>query len=292
MSRKARGWTDTALARGAWRMAMTSWAAWQNRVVRAQGPPPRIRSFVALGDSFTEGLDDPGPSGSYRGWADRFVGSLGARNPDLRYANLAVRGKRLGQVVGEQIPAAIAMAPDLVTIAAGGNDLLLPRADPDALAEMFDDAIARLRGVGCEVVVFTGFDVGHFPVLRLLSSKIAIYNAHLRIIAARRGCHLADLWPMSPLRDTRAWSADRLHLSAEGHRRVALFVAERLGVPVTGDWRELWPSAAASHWVSTRWQDVRWARRHAAPWIGRRLRGMSSGDGLQPKRPSLMPLQT
>jgi hypothetical protein len=27
-------------------------------------------TFVALGDSFTEGLDDVRPDGSYRGWAD------------------------------------------------------------------------------------------------------------------------------------------------------------------------------------------------------------------------------
>lgn len=255
-------------------------------------PPLRIRSFAALGDSFTEGLDDPGPSGSFRGWADRFAGSLGTHSPGLRYANLAVRGRRLGQVAEQQLPAAVEMAPDLVSIAAGGNDLLLPRSDPDALAETFDDAVARLRRAGCHVLVFTGFDVRHFPVLRLLRGKIAVYNAHLRIIAARRGCYLADLWSMQPLRDARAWSADRLHLSAEGHRRVALLVAEELGIPVAADWRAQWPPAVAdSRWMTTRWHDVRWARRHAFPWIGRRLRGASSGDGVTPKRPALLPLE-
>jgi hypothetical protein len=29
---------------------------------------------------------------------------------------------------------------------------------------------------------------------------------------------------------------------------------------------------------------------HAAPWLGRRIRGRSSGDGIVPKRPQLLPL--
>jgi lysophospholipase L1-like esterase len=251
---------------------------------------PRIVSFAALGDSFTEGLDDLDAAGRYRGWADRFAELLSVSNPGLRYANLAVRGKRLGQVVGDQVSAAVAMSPDLVSIAAGGNDILRPGTDPDALAAVFDGAIARLRAAGCEVVVFTGFDTRQFPVLRLLRSKIAVYNAHLRVIAGSHGCYLADLWQMSPLWDVRAWSADRLHLSPEGHRRVALHVSEVIGLPPTGDWRDRWPPAPPTGWFAMRGQDLRWARKHALPWVGRRLRRVSSGDGLLPKRPELLPL--
>ena len=257
---------------------------------RGQHRLPRVDSFAALGDSFTEGLDDPGPDGSYRGWADRFAAVVSQHNPGLRYANLAIRGRRLAHVLEQQVPIAAEMAPDLVSIAAGGNDILLPRTDPDTLAEAFDDGVARLRRSGCDVVIFTGFDMRHFPLLRLLHGKIAIYNAHLRVIARRRQCYLADLWSMGPLRDASAWSADRLHLSAEGHRRVALFVAGQLGVPATEEWRAQWPATAAPNWVIRRRHDLDWARRHAVPWVGRRLRGVSSGDGLEPKRPSLLPL--
>ena len=252
---------------------------------------PRIESFVALGDSFTEGLDDLDSTGRYRGWADRFAALLGAHNPGLRYANLAVRGKRLGQVAAEQVPAAARMGPELVSIAAGGNDILRPGADPDVLAGIFDDAVASLQAAGCEVVVFTGFDTAHFPVLRLLRGKIATYNMHLRAIADQRQCYLVDLWAMPPLRDARAWSSDRLHLSPGGHQRVALRISEVLGVPVSADWRDPWPPVAASGWLTMRRLDVQWARRYAAPWVGRRLRGISSGDGLEPKRPGLLPLQ-
>ena len=105
----------------------------------------QIGSFVALGDSFTEGLDDPrADQGGYRGWADRFAQMLAARQPGLRYANLAIRGKVLRQVAEEQVPQAIAMSPDLVSLAAGGNDLLRFRGDPDVLAQSFDDVVRTL----------------------------------------------------------------------------------------------------------------------------------------------------
>jgi len=281
---------------------------------------PEIGSFVALGDSFTEGLGDPyldaaGPGPAYpglgyRGWADRFAERLAAGRPGLRYANLAVRGKLAGEVVAEQVPLAIAMTPDLASIAAGGNDLLRRRADPDALALTFEAAVGGLQAAGCEVMVFTGFDPRTFPVIRLIRGKVAAYNLHLRAIADRAGCHLVDLWSMRVLDDPREWSPDRLHLSSDGHRRVALRACEVMGVPVEEDWREPLPTRAGSEpvrfkaaaqdrtavlnqtagWLAARRLDARWARQHAVPWAARRLRGVSSGDGIPPKRPQMLPL--
>jgi lysophospholipase L1-like esterase len=259
----------------------------------------QIRSFVALGDSFTEGLGDPRPDGSgLAGWADRFAGRLAEVSPGLRYANLAVRGKMLREVTREQVPLAIAMRPDLISLAAGGNDLLRPRVGPDELACAFDDVVVQLRDAGCEVLLFTGFDTCTFPVLRLIRRRAAIFNMHLRAIAARRGCHLVDLWQMRVLTDPRQWSPDRLHLASDGHRRVALAACEVMGVPTARLWREplpaipapgSWPGRSAS-WLAARQVDARWVSDHAAPWLSRRLRKVSSGDGMPPKRPELLPL--
>lgn len=263
-----------------------------------------IGSFVALGDSFTEGMGDPSDDGtSLRGWADRFAERLAAGQPAFRYANLAVRGKRLREVAAEQIPQAIALRPDLVSIFAGGNDLLWIRTDPDVLAQQFDDAVVQLRGAGCQVLAFTGFDPSAFPVLRLIRGKVAAFNVHLRAIASRRGCQLADLWTMSMLTDPRAWSPDRLHLAADGHRRVALLASEVIGTEVSEDWREPLPArpvagpwlsrsalSRSATWLTARGSDARWAREHATPWLVRRLRGVSAGDGIPPKRPRLLPL--
>jgi lysophospholipase L1-like esterase len=258
--------------------------------------PPGEASFVAIGDSFTEGLNDVAPGGGVRGWADRLAGLLAVEYPGLRYANLAVRGKLLRQIVAEQVPAAAAMSPGLVSIAGGGNDVLRPGADPDTLAELFDAAVARLRGGGAQVLMFTGFDPVGFPVLRLLRGRIAAYNMHLRAIADVHGCYLVDLWSMRFLRSPSAWSPDRLHLTAQSHQRIALRACEALGVPVTEDWRAPLaadpplapvPAMARRAWLAARREDARWTREYLAPWVNRRLHGTSSGDGRTAKRPSL-----
>lgn len=255
----------------------------------------KISSYVALGDSFTEGLDDPrDDQAGYRGWADRFAEYLAGSVPGLRYANLAVRGKVLREVAEEQVPLAIAMAPDLVSLAAGGNDMLRPSTDPDELARSFDEVVRTLLMAGSQVMMFTGFDP-RFPVLRLIRGKVAAFNMHLRAIADRHGCLVVDLWAMDVLRDPRAWSADRLHLTPDAHRRVALRACEVVGAPVAEDWREPWPAneglvtGGTRAWLAARQMDLSWARRHAAPWVARRVRGTSSGDGLEPKRPELLP---
>jgi lysophospholipase L1-like esterase len=277
-------------------------AAARGRAVVAQpaGSRPRpVRSFLALGDSFSEGIGDPLPDGSgWRGWADRAAELMAAQTPDLRYGNLAIRGKLLEQVLAEQVPAAVRLRPDLVSIAAGGNDLLRPRTDPDALAQPFDDVVRQLTRAGSQVLLFTGFDPRTFPVIRIIRGRAAVFNAHLRVIARRYDCLLVDLWTMKVLTDPRMWAQDRLHLGPEGHRRVALRVAEVLGVPPGDDWREPLPVGkqaqpgyrGAPDWLAARRQDALWARTYAAPWVRRRLRGASSGDDVTAKRPELLPL--
>jgi lysophospholipase L1-like esterase len=268
---------------------------------------PVMDTFVAIGDSFTEGLEDQAPAGGFRGWADMVATALAAQRPGtmkFRYANLAIRGKLLRQVVAEQVPRAVELAPDLVSLAAGGNDILRGD-DVDALAADFGPAVARLQAAGCRVLIFTGFDPRMFPVIRLLRGRIAAYNMHLRGIADDYGCDLVDLWSMRALKDLRAWSPDRLHLTTEGHQQVARRTCEVLGIPPAGDWVTPPPPARAARvpsarvpstpasraqWLAARRQDARWAREYAAPWLRRRLTGASSGDGLLPKRPDLLPV--
>ena len=250
------------------------------------------RSFVALGDSFTEGMDDRRPDGTYRGWADLVAGHLARQVEDFRYANLAIRGRLLGPIVAEQLEPALAMRPELVTIAGGGNDILRNKVDPGALMALLDDAVRRLRETGATVVVFSGADptqlwpAGH----RLMPRIIALHEAVQRIAAERGAVHV-DLWSDDGFRDTRMWSDDRLHLSTVGHQRAAAHVLDRIGVPPLVDWRVELPPGTAVPWVRARVEDARWVRRHLAPWVNRRLRGRSSGDLIGPKRPVLEPLR-
>ncbi|MFI2213372.1 SGNH/GDSL hydrolase family protein [Streptomyces sp. NPDC020141] len=251
-----------------------------------------IGSYAAIGDSFTEGVGDPGPDGTYIGWADRFAVLLADRAPErtFRYANLAVRGRLLDQIVAEQVPRAKELAPDLVTFCAGGNDIIRPGSDPDDVAERFERAVADLTAAVGTVMVTTGFDTRGVPVLRHLRGKVATYTAHVRSIADRYGCPVLDLWSLRSVQDRRAWDGDRLHLSPEGHTRVALRAAQVLGLGLPADPDQPWPPLPPRGTLEVRRDDILWAREHLGPWIGRRLRGESSGDRIAAKRPDLLPL--
>ena len=246
----------------------------------------RWTRYVALGDSFTEGLDDRNSDGTYRGWADRLAELLGERSPALQYANLAVRGRLLPQITDHQVPEALAMGADLVSLVGGGNDVLRPGTDPDALAERLEAAVSRLREAGADVLLATGADPVKSPLIALTRGKVATFNSHIWSIARRQHAFVLDLWGMKSLQDRRLWAADRIHLTAEGHRRVALHALEALGAPTGEDWSSLLPPGPARLRRAAVREEAQWVREYVGPWVGRRLRRRSSGDDVTPKRPA------
>lgn len=245
--------------------------------------------YVAIGDSFSEGIGDPEPDspGGYRGWADRVAEVLAGQTDDFAYANLAIRGRLLQQIIDEQIEPALALHPDLITISGGGNDIIRPGTDPDEVSARFETAIERLRADGATVVMFNGPDIGMTPVLSRSRGKVAIYNENLHAIAHRHDAIVADMWPMTELRDPRMWAPDRLHFSPLGHHTIARMVLSHLNVE-----NDLEPYAPeplpAVTWRQARAEDVGWAREHLMPWVLRRLRNQSSGDNISPKRPDYL----
>ncbi|KDN18633.1 SGNH/GDSL hydrolase family protein [Amycolatopsis rifamycinica] len=251
------------------------------------------KRLVSLGDSFTEGVgdDDPAAPNGVRGWADRVAEQLAAVEPGFQYANLAIRGKLMRQILGEQLEPALAMEPDLVTLYAGGNDLMRPKVDIDALMADYEAAVAKIRATGARVVLFTGVDGGEDALFRKMRGRVAIYNEFVRAIVVRHGALLVDMWAMRQLRDRRLWAPDRLHLNAYGHTEVAIAVLAELGVehPLTGT--ELGPREVLSP-AARRSENLKWAQEHALPWVRRRLRGESSGDTLTAKRPALAPVDS
>lgn len=249
--------------------------------------------YVALGDSFTEGVGDwdaSRPNG-VRGWADRVAEQLALADESWGYANLAIRGKKLHQVLAEQVDAALALEPTLITLYAGGNDILRPKVDIDALVDKYDAGIAALRSSGAAVLVFTGFDSGRSSVFGATRGRTALYNELVREAADRRGAVLVDYWRMKELQDERYWDVDRLHMSAAGHMLTAKKVLEVLRRTDAIDVPELDERPARTRAEQLR-RDAQWAREHLGPWVGRRLRGVSSGDNLTPKYPVPVRLQT
>jgi lysophospholipase L1-like esterase len=255
------------------------------------------RSFVAVGDSFTDGMNDRDPSGDgYRGWADLVASQLAAeavaRGEEFHYANLAIRGRLFHGVVDEQIPPTLAMRPDLVSFAAGGNDALRRNFDGPALIARFGEVVAQLRGNGADVILFRFADLSRrLPGKRIILPRTSFLNDAAAEVAARQGAYVVDMWADEELSmNTAMWSEDRLHLSTAGPRRVAGHVLTALGLVPDPTWMDPQAAPRPLVWPLARAADAQWAARYLAPWIKRRLQGRSSGDLVTAKRPDLAPL--
>ncbi|HEV7148713.1 MAG TPA: SGNH/GDSL hydrolase family protein [Pedococcus sp.] len=253
--------------------------------------------YVAIGDSFSEGMSDEDPSspGAYIGWADRLAEHLAgiahAAGGEFAYANLAVRGRLLADVVGPQLEAALQLGPDLVSMVGGGNDILRPKADLDAIAARLEQAVVQIRDTGADVLLATPTDPAGAPLLRHLRGRHAIHSANLFSIAQQHGCYVINQWGMRALRDFRLWSEDRIHMTSEGHRRVALNALSALGHDTDrADWSTPLPPLPPVARREVAAANAAWAKTHLVPWVQRRLKGQSSGDTVTAKRPQLRPL--
>lgn len=282
-------------------------------------PVPVWDRFIALGDSLTEGMVDayperelahaglartagravdPDGGARYRGWADLLARELSRRRiaagqAPLTYLNLAIRGRLLGEIVEQQVPAARPFLPDadpsaprvLVSLIGGGNDILRPGVRVTAIARRLEDAVASLRASGADVLLATGTDVERAPLLSATRGPVGIFNSMVWSIARRHGCYVNDHWGLTPLQTWAAWGEDRIHPNELGHRLIARTALETLGldpvIPGAEPWRPDEPAAARlRERVAT---EVAWLRRDVLPWVGRRVRRSSSGARRRPK---------
>ena len=247
------------------------------------------RRYVAIGDSQTEGLWDGDESTGVRGFADRLAAIVDSHHPGLTYANLAIRGKRIADVLVEQVPPALAMQPDLITVCAGMNDVIRPgRSFDRALADL-ENLYAQLAASGATVVTTTFPDIARMlPVGRLLVSRVVTINDSIRVLAGRFGFRLVDLYGAASMMDPDTWSADRVHGSTKGHILFAAAAAEALGLPSSNhDWAHSNGSVVRPRLRQRAYSQLLWTQNMLAPWVWRHIRGRSSGDGRVPRRPRL-----
>ena len=247
--------------------------------------PLRFERYVALGDSSTEGLDDPDGAGGYCGWANRLAERVAQAQGGLLYANLAVRGKRSREIRAEQLEPALALKPDLATVFAGSNDILEPGFAAAKLRAELQYMLAALVAQKAVVLTFTLPDLtGVLPIGRFLAPRVRAMNAAIRAAAAT-GARLIDFAAYPAGSDPRLWSADRFHVNAEGHARIAAALAQSLGLPGTNaDWQRPLPERNAPGPWTRLAESWSWYRHHLQPhlWPGRPV----AGPG-QPKRPRL-----
>lgn len=271
-----------------------------------------ISRYVAIGDSFTEGLWDPrqGPQGQertdaarapgsaahtpvadlQRGWADLLAETISARRvaaalPPLEYANHAIRGKLLTPILRDQLPAALEQSPSLISIIGGANDLLRPGSDPDGLAADLEKGVIAARRTGARVLLSTGMDPKALPLVRTIREKVAVLNSHIWSISRQQGTAVLDMWGLRTLQHRQMWARDRIHLSPTGHGRVCQAALVSLGLePEDPAWRDPLPEVPLGRIEHLR-ENGSWLWHEVAPWMTRRLRGRSSGDARTAKYP-------
>ena len=243
--------------------------------------------YVAIGDSFSEGMGDELPDGTVRGWTDLVAAGLSAglaaRGETLEYANLAIRGRLLRPIVTTQLDAALALQPpaDLLTFNGGGNDMMRAGVDLAELVAMIEQAVRRCVDARVRPVVLSGADpTAQLPFGRTIHRRGTYLTAATAEVCARHDVTLVNVFDDLEIRHHRYWSPDRLHLNSAGHRRVAGLVLHALGFAEPPE-----PAAADPASRSGLAANARYYREHVLPWIQRRLRGRSSGDNRDPKYP-------
>ncbi len=249
----------------------------------------RFRSYVAIGDSSTEGLDDPTGDGSYRGWANRLAEQIALAQGGLLYANLGVRGRTTREIRDQQLAPALAMHPELVTLFSGTNDIVSRSFDIRAVAADIEEMQGTLIGGGATVLTFTLPDLAPvLPLARWVAPRVQALNEAVCAAASRTGALVVDFAEHPVASDPRLWSPDRLHANAAGHARIAAALAHALGLPGTDDtWQRPLPPRGPQPRLRRLRDELAWGKNHFLPWIFRHLLGRSSGDRRQAKRPEL-----
>jgi lysophospholipase L1-like esterase len=254
--------------------------------------PAGFERYVALGDSSTEGIDDPDGAGGYRGWSQRLAEKIAAAQGGLRYANLGVRGLTTAQVRERQLSAALAMRPDLATVFCGTNDVTGLSFNAEKVAADIEHMQRELVAAGATVLSFTLPDLTPLmPLARLIAPRIAALNHALARTSRSTGSILVDFAAHPGATDRRLWSEDRIHANSEGHARIAEALAHALHLPGSS---EVWKQPLPTMTKQTRRQwwaaETRWITRHLLPWAWQGVTGRSSADGRMPRRPVLAPL--
>ena len=249
----------------------------------------RFSRFIAVGDSFTEGMSDDIVDGHFRGWADRIADVFAHENPDFTYANFAIRGKLLHQVVTDQVPRALdfVTGPEtLISFHAGANDVLRPNYKSSQILTMYADTVRKIAKSGATILLFTVLEKtsdSTGKTAQLWQERFGEFNRNVRAVAAEVGAIVADANEEGFLSDLRFLATDRLHLNSEGHYRSAQAVLEKLDYPFDLQWRTPLPTAPKQALYARSIEWWRWFFSFLIPWIWRRVRGVSSGDGRSAK---------
>jgi lysophospholipase L1-like esterase len=225
--------------------------------------------IVTLGDSITLGMGDPAPAGGWRGWAQYLAAGL----PDPELHNLAVRGAQAKQVERDQLPAALALRPDIASVVVGINDTLRAGFDPVRTGQATARTVAALTASGATVLTMRLPDPAQMfglptGLARPLTRRMRAVNAELDKIAAHFGTVHWDASSDPETYDRRNWSVDRLHPNERGHRLIACRFWDRLAAGQHAVAARPAPEPAGPG--ATRRDDFVWMATKGTSWFLRR----------------------
>ena len=255
--------------------------------------PRHFERYVAIGDSSTEGLNDPDGNGGYRGWSRRLAGRIAGVQEGLLYANFGDRGLTTREILDRQLEPAASMQPDLVSIFSGTNDVLSRQFDASSIERDMEHMQRRFIETGATVLTFTLPDLTPtMPMARLIAPRIHAMNDAVRSVVSRTGASWVDLAAYPVATDIRLWHQDRIHANACGHARIADALAFALELPGTDDsWRLELPPPAPITFGQKLAAEASWTWRYLFPWMAQSVRARIKGQKLATRQPSLEPVE-
>jgi lysophospholipase L1-like esterase len=219
---------------------------------------------------------------------------MSKHDSSFRYANLAVRGKLIEQVVADQLQLALPWMQEsqtLVTFHAGANNVLRPKFEPKQVFETYRNAVAQISETGARLLLFTVREVSNprTKTQHYWNQRFGPFNENVKQVAQQFGATVMDANSQEVFGDPRMLAADRLHLSSEGHRRVAAAVLRAIDLPHDSDWQDPMPPYKPAPAPIRLIGSVAWGTAFLVPWAIRRITRKSSGDGRVAKHSKLVP---
>lgn len=243
-------------------------------------------SFVALGDSLSEGLGDTlvKPNQTFGGWADRLALLLAqeCREHQLNfdYANFALRGSKTNTIMVKQADQAIQAKPDLITVMAGANDMLAGSRKLLEVEHAMRRGLMKLTESGAKVVLVNLADPNHTLLSKSIRKPVKAMTQLINRMGAEFSLTVVDLHSDSDFSNLEFWSDDFAHFSTAGHIRVTNLVAKAIGL------KHRWPESEIRELAKPS-QSVKALGKllvnEGFPLILRRMQNRTSGDHLSPK---------
>ncbi|MBR9743048.1 SGNH/GDSL hydrolase family protein [Bacillus cereus] len=188
--------------------------------------------FVAIGDSFTEGIGDEVEGIALKSWVDYFV-QLCVN--DIEYANFAKRGLVTKEIRSQQLEKALAFKPDLVSLIAGANDVLKGRWNLQTYRNDMEFMIDKLSQTGADIMIanlpdFTVRLPFSSEKKQILKEQLLEANDVIRSLSREYKLHLVDFWSHPLVNDNTLWSTDLIHPNSKGYVKVAELIFNSLPV--------------------------------------------------------------